>query len=208
MSFHVKQRRGDRGLLQEQAEELGVYLSEDRADMLLRFEGLLSSRAIPLGAVATSDARRIRERHVLDCLRAAPFVHPRQTACDLGSGAGLPGVVVAIAVPGARVRLIERRARRAGFLELVVQELELSNAEVEAGPAEDASGPVDACLARAFAPLSRAWDVAFGLLAPGGRLIYFAGASGVSIPEMATLETVVRSPVLESSGPLVIMARQ
>jgi 16S rRNA (guanine527-N7)-methyltransferase len=193
-----------------QAAELGVTLDATQAGTLLRYEDLLTSRAVPLGAIARSDATRIRDRHILDCLRAAPLVHEDEVACDLGSGAGLPGIVVAVAEPWVRVLLVESRAKRAAFLEFAVQELGLSNAEVVVRRAEELRRELDACFARAFAPLPLAWSVAQGILRPGGRLIYFAGAElgDPAVPEGAALEAVVRTPVLESAGPLVIMTRQ
>jgi len=197
-------------ILQGQAAELGVTLDTSQAATLLRYEDLLAGRAVPLGAVARSDATRIRARHILDCLRAAPLVHEDDLACDLGSGAGLPGIVVAVAEPLVRVLLVESRAKRAAFLEFAVQELRLSNAQVVVGRAEELRRGVDACFARAFAPLPLAWSVARGILRPGGRLIYFAGAElgEPVVPDGAALEAVVRTAVLESAGPLVIMTRQ
>jgi 16S rRNA (guanine527-N7)-methyltransferase len=197
-------------ILLEQAAELGVALDASRAATLLRFEDLLTRRAVPLGAVARSDAARIRDRHVLDCLRAAPLVHEDEVACDLGSGAGLPGIVVAVAEPRVRVLLVESRAKRAAFLELAVQELGLSNAEVVVGRAEEVRRAVDACFARAFASLPRAWEVARAILRSAGRLVYFAGAElgDPVVPDGAALEAVLRTPVLESAGALVIMTRQ
>jgi 16S rRNA (guanine527-N7)-methyltransferase len=197
-------------ILLGQAAELGVALDASRAATLIRYEDLLARRAVPLGAIARSDATRIRERHILDSLRAAPMVHEVDVACDLGSGAGLPGIVVAVAEPGVRVLLVESRAKRAAFLEFAVQELGLSNAEVVVGRAEELRREVDACFARAFAPLPLAWSVARGILRPGGRLIYFAGAElgDPAVPDGAALEGIVRRPVVESAGPLVIMTRQ
>jgi 16S rRNA (guanine527-N7)-methyltransferase len=195
------------------ASALGADIDEDRAVRLLRFEHLLADRAVPIGAVARSDAGRIRERHILDCLRAAPYVRAAGLAYDLGSGAGLPGIVVAIALPDVRILLVDRRANRAAFLELAVEELRLSNAEVVAGPVEGLAEPAGACLSRAFGPLARSWEAAWRLLRPGGRLVYFGGrdrdvAEAIVVPSGAALEAVVRTPVLESAGPLVIMARQ
>ena len=199
--------------LKRQASALGADLDEERAQRLIAFERLLLERAIPLGAVARSDAGRIRERHILDCLRAAPHVRTAGFVYDLGSGAGLPGIVVAIALPDVRVVLVDRRANRAALAELAVQELGLPNADVLARPVEELAEPADACLARAFAPLGRSWASAERLLRPGGRLVYFGGQDTVgagppSVPDGAVLEAVVRTPVLESAGPLVIMAPQ
>ena len=197
-------------ILLGQAAELGVALDASRAATLIRYEDLLARRAVPLGVIARSDTTRIRERHILDCLRAAPVVHEVDVACDLGSGAGLPGIVVAVAEPGVRVLLVESRAKRAAFLEFAVLELGLSNADVVVGRAEELRREVDACFARAFAPLPVAWSIARGILRPGGRLVYFAGAElrDPVVPEGAALEAVVRTAVLESAGPLVIMTRQ
>jgi 16S rRNA (guanine527-N7)-methyltransferase len=149
----------------------------------------------------------------LDSLRAAPYVRAPGLVYDLGSGAGLPGIVVAIARPDVRVVLVDRRAKRVAFLELSVEELGLSNAEVFADGVEALADPADACLARAFAPLERSWEVAERVLRAEGRLVYFAGreageAGSFRVPEGAVLEGVVSTPVLESAGPLVIMARQ
>jgi 16S rRNA (guanine527-N7)-methyltransferase len=200
----------DTEALRAQAGSLGVVLDPSQASRLTRFEELLADRAIPLGVVSPSDATRIRQRHILDSLRAAPVVEGADLAADLGSGAGLPGVVVAIALPRLRMQLVERRPRRAALLELVVEELGVSNATVFAGRVAEMSGPVDVALARAFAPLEEAWAQARAILRPGGRLVYFAGGeTKVPVaPEGAAILEVLRTPVLESAGALVIMTRQ
>ena len=131
----------DTEALRAQAGSLGVALDPSQASRLIRFEELLADRAIPLGVVSRSDATRIRERHILDSLRAAPVVEGADLAADLGSGAGLPGVVVAIALPGLRMLLVERRPRRAAFLELAVEELGVANATVFAGRVAEMRGP-------------------------------------------------------------------
>jgi len=206
----VKHPPGDPRQLLEQAEALGVHLEEDQAERLLRFESLLVERAIPAGLVSRADESRLRERHILDCLRAASPLETARDGYDLGSGAGLPGVVLAVALPSIRVGLVETRSRRAAFLEMTLHELELGNAVVVPGRVEDHREPVDACIARAFAPLPRAWAAARPLLRPGGRLVYFAGRPPQpgEVPPDAVLEGVLATPVLESAGPLVIMARQ
>lgn len=192
------------------SKAIGMDLDRSRVRLLERYEGLLADRALGLGLIARSDAGRIHERHVTDSLRAAPIPEAGETVYDLGSGAGLPGVPVALARPDVSVTLIESRATRAAFLELVQQELALENVTVIRGRAEDLGEQADVCLARAFAPLPRAWVVARELLGPAGRLVYFAGREPrpEGIPADAVLHAVVHTPVLESSGPLVIIARQ
>jgi 16S rRNA (guanine527-N7)-methyltransferase len=200
----------DDDALRAQAGDLGVLLDPSQISRLRRFEELLVDRATALGAISRSDSARVRERHIMDSLRVVPVVEGADEAADLGSGAGLPGVVVAIALPTVRILLIERRPKRAAFLELAVEELGLSNAAVFAGQVEDVTGEVDVALARAFAPLEEAWVRARGILRPGGRLVYFAGAETATPepPAGSVVRSVLRTPVLESAGALVIMTRQ
>jgi 16S rRNA (guanine527-N7)-methyltransferase len=212
--FHVKREpeiRAEVSRLRSQASALGVELSEDAASKLLRLESLLRERAVPAGMIAAGDASRLRERHVLDCLRAATVVRADDVrSLDLGSGAGLPGLVVAIAVPWLSVTLVERRQRRAAFCELAAERLGLENVRVRAVRIEDLTEDADLCFARALAPIEEAWRLAEPLLREGGRLVYFAGRGArgpFSAPGARCLSTV-DAPVLEGSGPLVIMGRQ
>lgn len=199
----------DAGALRSEASRLGADLDGSQIESLLAYERLLVERAVPMGLVAEGDIERIRVRHVLDSLRAAPALSRAGDAYDLGSGAGLPGIVVAIARPEMQVGLVDSRRRRVAFLELAVLELGLTNAVVLGARAETLTEPADACLARAFAPADRAWEVAEPLLRPGGRLVYYAGPSwdAGSAPPGVRVD-VLDTPVLESAGPLVIMGRQ
>jgi 16S rRNA (guanine527-N7)-methyltransferase len=196
--FHVKH------------EVPALELSSERRRLLDRYEGLLSERAVAGGLISAEDLPRVRERHLEDCLRAASVVHPNdRDSYDLGSGAGLPGVVVAIACPDLGVTLVERRRSRAAFLESVLDELGLSNARVFAGGSEALSTPVDLAFARALAPPRRSWELGEPLLRPAGRLVYFAGIAfdpGTDLPD--EVEATIVPSSLAPSGPLVIMARQ
>jgi 16S rRNA (guanine527-N7)-methyltransferase len=192
------------------ASALGVEVSTDGLRRLARFESLLRERAVPLGLVAESDSDRLRERHVLDCLRAVTAVRGTDTlAYDIGSGAGLPGLVVAVARPSLEVRLIEPRRSRVAFLELAIERLGLSNASILEHKVEDVVEPADLCFARAFAALPEAWSAAMPRLRTGGRLVYFAGARAPTpaLPAGAVSVRSVETPVLESAGSLIIMTR-
>jgi 16S rRNA (guanine527-N7)-methyltransferase len=204
--FHVKHE----GLTAD-AAMLGVTLTPDQAERLIRYEGILRERAAALGMIAKGDLDRLRDRHVLDSLRAVTVLGlGEQHVIDLGSGAGLPGVPLAIAIPELRITLTESRRQRIAFLELIVAELGLSNASVHAGRAELAVGPVEACLARAFRTASASWRVAEPLLGPGGFLVYFAGTTFDALRDVpAGARAEIRTgPSLAKSGPLVIMSRQ
>jgi 16S rRNA (guanine527-N7)-methyltransferase len=174
---------------------------------------MLTVRAVPLGFIAPGDAGSMWDRHVVDSLRGAVCLAPDAlTIADIGSGAGLPGIPLALARPDCMFTLVEPRARRAAFLELVAAELGLPNVEVSATSADrvERTG-FDVCLARAVADPARSWALASRLLAPDGVLIYWAGRSwkepvgrvrGVSIRY-----EVCCPPSTEMSGPLVKMAR-
>lgn len=188
---------------------LGITLSDEQVDLLERFETLLRERAIPSGFVATSDAARLRERHIWDCLRAASVIRPDERAAyDLGSGAGLPGMVVAVACPWLEITLVESRRPRVAFLELALELLVLPNVWVYAGRVQDLSDRVDVCLARAFADAPASWRVADPLLVPNGRLVYFAGQRFERSQLPKGLGVSLVASTLARSGPLVIMSRQ
>jgi 16S rRNA (guanine527-N7)-methyltransferase len=185
-------------------------LSPGQIAALEVFEGLLAAHAIPRGMVASSDREHLRERHVLDSLRAVSHLGPvKQPVVDLGSGAGLPGIPVAIARPDLLLTLAEPRQLRVAFLELVVERLSLPNVRVYPRPAEELPADAGVCLARGFGDASRTWAVAGALLHPGGSLIYWAGSTFRTdqVPRDARI-TGIGSPTLESGGPIVIMTRQ
>jgi 16S rRNA (guanine527-N7)-methyltransferase len=172
---------------------------------------LLRQRAVPLGIVARSDASRLRERHIDDSMRALPCLDDARSAADVGSGAGLPGIPLAIARPDMPFWLIEPRRSRAAFLELCVEALGLANVRVVAARAEDAAVVVDVCLARAVDDALGAWSVARRLLRPGGWVVYFAGATWSERDESVLLERGIRFTRCSSAsfswqGPLIRMA--
>jgi 16S rRNA (guanine527-N7)-methyltransferase len=193
------------------AATLGVELDADAEARLDRFETLLVERAAPMGMISKGDVARVRERHVIDCLRAAPLLGAdARRLCDLGSGAGLPGLVIACVRPDVDVMLTEVRRNRAAFLVETIGELGLSRASVWARRIETLRERFDVCTARAFADPRRSWVSAERLLAPGGRLIYWAGERydpGSDPPEGVTT-AVFETSALARAGALVIMSRQ
>ena len=193
------------------AAALGVSLDPSQAEALHRYEASLRDRAVALGMIGRGDASRLRDRHVLDSLRAVPAMPTNAgRVLDLGSGAGLPGIPVAIARPDLRVTLAETRHQRIAFLELVGRELGLTNLSVHGGRAEDAPGEMQVALARAFRDAAGSWRVAERLLRPDGCLLYFAGTRfdiGRDLPPGVDARVVPTSP-LANAGPLVIMTRQ
>ena len=127
-------------------------------DRLLRFAALIEA-ANPVYRLVDADRRRLITHHLLDSLAAVPVlreIEPRATLLDVGSGAGLPGIPLALALPESRVILVERSARRAAFLNHVRRELVLTELTVIGHPlAEAALVQVDVVTWRAVAPLAR-----------------------------------------------------
>ena len=185
-------------------------LSEAQREALRDYEDLLRTIAVPRRMVSSADVDRLHERHVLDSLRGLQWL-PRHAAraCDVGSGAGLPGVPIAVGEPGLEVTLSEPRLQRVAFLELVVERLGLANVVVQSGSGQELPpGRFDVCFARALADPARTWAVAGPLLAPAGRLLYWAGRTFGPEDVPKGVRVQVADPPLESGGPIVIMTRQ
>jgi 16S rRNA (guanine527-N7)-methyltransferase len=185
-------------------------LSDTQRASLVLYEELLLSQAVPRGIVAASDSGHLRTRHILDSLRAMPYISGEaERIVDLGSGAGLPGLPIAVVRPDLEVTLTEPRQVRAAFLELVVERLRLPNVRVFPEPAEGLDQGFDVCLARGFGDALRTWEVARALLDPLGELLYWAGRSFTldDVPSGASVRAVGEA-TLESGGPIVIMTRE
>jgi 16S rRNA (guanine527-N7)-methyltransferase len=163
--------------LREQAEAA----FGDRLLLAERYAGYLAVDGVTRGLVGPREADRVWERHLLNCAGLATVVEPAAAVVDVGSGAGLPGVVLALARPDVTVSLLEPLQRRVVFLAEVVQALGLDSVEVLRGRAEQAADWVraDVVTARAVAPLDRLAAWCLPLLRPGGRVLALRGASVV-----------------------------
>jgi 16S rRNA (guanine527-N7)-methyltransferase len=185
-------------------------LSEDTRELLGRYRRLLIDRAVPAGLIARADISDLDRRHILDSLRGAPLLPGSTRAvADLGSGAGLPGIPLAVALPHVAFTLVDSRRRRVAFLELSTEQLGLPNVTVVESRVEDLPPGFDACVARGFGGPRASWTAAERLLRPNGRLLYWAGGSfdAGEVPEDAQV-IGLGNPALESGGPIVIMTRQ
>ncbi|MCX4747666.1 16S rRNA (guanine(527)-N(7))-methyltransferase RsmG [Kitasatospora sp. NBC_01287] len=144
-----------------------------------RYAELLASAGVQRGLIGPREVPRLWDRHVLNCAVLAELLPAGATLCDVGSGAGLPGIPVALARPDVSVTLLEPLLRRTTFLEEVVQELGLENVTVLRGRAEEMVGKVSVQIvtARAVAPLDRLAGWGLPLLRPYGQMLALKGDS-------------------------------
>ncbi|MGF1429169.1 16S rRNA (guanine(527)-N(7))-methyltransferase RsmG [Kitasatospora sp. LaBMicrA B282] len=142
-----------------------------------RYAELLATAGVQRGLIGPREVPRLWDRHVLNCAVLAELLPAGATLCDVGSGAGLPGIPVALARPDVSVTLLEPLLRRTTFLEEVVRELGLANVTVLRGRAEEMVGKVsvDIVTARAVAPLDRLAGWGMPLLRPYGQMLALKG---------------------------------
>jgi 16S rRNA (guanine527-N7)-methyltransferase len=145
-----------------------------------RFAGWLVGPGAERGLLGPRESERIWSRHLVNCAVLEPFVPVGASVCDLGSGAGLPGVVLALLRPDLRMTLLEPLLRRATFLEEVVSDLGLADVVVVRARAEEYRHQQpghDVVVARAVAPVERLVGWALPLVRPGGELVALKGST-------------------------------
>jgi 16S rRNA (guanine527-N7)-methyltransferase len=161
----------------------------DRLPLAERYAELLMTDAVLRGLIGPREAPRIWDRHLLNCAVVEALIPERASVVDVGSGAGLPGIVLAVARPDLTVTLVEPLARRTAFLTEAVAALGLERITVVRARAEECVGKLpdaDVVTARALAPLDRLAGWCLPLAAVGGRLLALKGASaGAELSEHA-----------------------
>ncbi len=159
------------------AEAVRVF--GDRIELARRYAEILADAGVERGLIGPREVNRLWTRHLLNSAVVAELVEPDARVADVGSGAGLPGIPLALARPDLRLVLIEPLLRRSAFLREVVEELDV-DATVVRGRAEDASvrqavGEVDVVVSRAVAPLDKLVAWSLPLLRSGGRMLAIKG---------------------------------
>jgi 16S rRNA (guanine527-N7)-methyltransferase len=167
-----------------------------------RFAALLATEGVVRGLIGPREAPRLWERHLLNCAAVQELIAEGGAVCDIGSGAGLPGLVLAIARPDLRVELVEPLLRRTTFLEEAVEALGLDNVRVTRERAEALHGEraFDVVTSRAVAPLGRLLRWSMPLVRPDGCLIAMKGSSAEE--EIVAAGDVVRE--LRCAAPEVL----
>jgi 16S rRNA (guanine527-N7)-methyltransferase len=151
----------------------------DAYDGVARYAEMLRDQGELRGLIGPREVPRIWERHILNSAAVVPFLPTSGSVADIGSGAGLPGVVLAVMRPQLEVILVEPMERRTTWLSEVVAELGLTNVEVKRGRAEEFHGAfeVDAVTCRAVAALSKLVRLSMPLVRVGGEMVILKGRS-------------------------------
>jgi 16S rRNA (guanine527-N7)-methyltransferase len=174
------------------AAVLAELFPPNRLTLLERYADLLVTEGVTRGLIGPREVPRLWDRHLVNCGLLAPLVPVGSSVADLGSGAGLPGVVLAIARPDLPITLVEPMARRVAFLEEVRASLGLESVEIVRVRAEQwVDAPrFDTVTARALAALPKLLAWGMPLVGPGGRLLAMKGSSAAA--EIAAAESELR----------------
>jgi 16S rRNA (guanine527-N7)-methyltransferase len=216
---------GDRGdvdlpaLLAQGSAELGLSLDAPTQRKLLDYVGLLRKWNSVYNLTSVRDPAQMLVQHLMDSLAILPPLHRRleldgATVADIGSGAGLPGLVIAIVHPGTHVVSIEPVGKKTAFQRQVCAELALTNVEIVTGRAETVARTVDLVVCRAFASMVDFVDVAAGLTGPVTLLAAMKGQRGGIDDELEALPAdctagiePIHVPFLDAERHLVLIRR-
>ncbi|CAN2227424.1 GidB Predicted S-adenosylmethionine-dependent methyltransferase involved in bacterial cell division [Candidatus Nanopelagicaceae bacterium] len=174
---------------------VGRYFPE-RQEEIRAFAQFLTTAGIERGLIGPREGERIWERHIFNCLPVTQLLPQNASLFDIGSGAGLPGIVIALARPDLKVTLIEPLERRVEFLKEATEGLGI---EVIRGRAQDVKKSAEYVTARAVAPLEKLKKISWHMVKTGGALLAMKGESAAT--EMVGVKNAVLHEIeLEGIG--------
>ena len=189
------------------ADYAGLELDPGQREQMSRFRLWLAEEGIRAGGLGPREESRLERRHLADSILFASQLGSVDEVWDLGSGVGLPGIPLAISMPGTGFVLVDRSGRRVDLTRRAVRVLGLENCQVIAGEIESLSGPFPALVSRASLPPPQLAEVASRVLAPGGVAV--VGGSWREAPRHPGWTTIEIPPhVLDQPVWLLIMRRQ
>lgn len=196
--------------LQRGIAQLGIALNPDVQARLLRYLDLLHKWNRVYNLTAIRDPQQMVSHHLLDSLAVMPYLWPGRWL-DVGCGAGLPGLVLAIAQPGWQLSLLDSNSKKTGFVQQAIIELGLNNASVYCARVEDWRPPelFDGIISRAFTELGNFLGSTRHLVAPGGRWAAMKGLPEqelAGVPDGCRVERIIplQVPGLRAARSLVI----
>ena len=167
-----------------------------RLPEIATYAHFLSTAGIERGLIGPREGERIWERHIFNCLPVTQLIPQGASLFDIGSGAGLPGIVIALARPDLRVTLIEPLGRRVAFLNEAVEGLDI---EVIRGRAQNVKRSADFVTARAVAPLEKLRKMSWHMVKTGGSLLAMKG-EGASVEMEGVKGATLHEIALEGIG--------
>jgi 16S rRNA (guanine527-N7)-methyltransferase len=174
----------------------------------VRYAGWLAGAGVERGLIGPREAERLWPRHLVNCVAVSALIPRDSHVIDLGSGAGLPGVVLAIARPDLEITLVEPMQRRIAFLDEVVSDLSLPRVEVRRAAADELAAArlsADVVTARAVAPVDRLATLSAPLLRAGGQLLALKG-TGVAAEVSAGWNAIRRAGMNADAALLAVLA--
>lgn len=202
-------------LLAEGIDQLGLTLDAAQQDKLLAYVALLAKWNKVYNLTAVREPERMIGLHILDSLSLVPHLHDAKSMLDVGSGGGLPGICVAIALPILEVVMLDSLQKKTTFVRQAIGELGLTNASVQCERVEhfQPARKFDVVTSRAFAELADFVSGASRLVASGGRMLAMKGVyphdeiaripHGMQVVEVVTLDV----PQIEGQRHLVILEK-
>lgn len=185
--------------------ELLAYF-KGHEDQIKRYADLLKGAGIERGLIGPKEGDRIWERHIANCIPITTILPQNVRLVDIGSGAGLPGIVIALARPDLKVTLVEPLQRRVDFLNEVVADLSIP-IEVIRGRAERVKKQFEIVTARAVAPLEKLINISWHMIPKGGSLMAMKGESAAEEIAATTLKKGSTAQLHEISLPNLPIAR-
>ncbi len=175
-------------------------------DQIQAFAQILVTKGIERGLIGPKEGDRIWDRHIANCLPVTTLIPQGVRVVDIGSGAGLPGIVIALARPDLKMSLVEPLQRRVDFLNEVVAELELP-IEVIRGRAQVVKKQFEVVTARAVAPLEELIKISWHMIPRGGVLLAIKGETAKAELAATSLKKGSTAQVHEISLPNLPVAR-
>lgn len=203
----------DAGSLAADAARLGVVLDTAQAERLLAFGSLLARANRAFNLISRRDVHRLVPRHLLDSLSVAPWL-VGERVLDMGTGAGLPGVPLAIAREEVQFTLIDLSERKIRFVDRAARALGLDNVTSQCADVRhlDAADTYDTVVCRAVGDAAAVWELAARRLSPEGRMVVMSrtrgeAGAGPALPAGAALEAAQRIevPGLDGAHELLLL---
>ena len=195
--------------LQRGASDLGLTLSEEMVSQLELYLGLIQKWNLTYNLVGTSELKDLVHKHILDSLSLSRFVD-QTPVIDVGSGAGLPGIPLAISLPDISFTLVDANGKKVRFMRQACIELKLTNVNIVQSRIEnlDTNQLFNTVVARAFAPLESALDQLQAVCAPGGHVNIMLGVLPDVLPTNHNFSDIqansINVPGLNSSRHILV----